>query len=83
MAEAAMATLMSYTTATSTPPSLPLRMPELRPDPMELPTDARDQRRPKTTGASSSLSLVPGDRRRQFAGAEASPSPPSFSSDPM
>ena len=39
MAEAAMATPMSYTTATSTPlPSLPLRMPELRPDPVELHT---------------------------------------------
>ena len=44
--------------------------------------DARDQRRPQSTGASSSSSPVPGDRRRQFAVAEASPSPPSFSPDP-
>ena len=44
--------------------------------------DARDQRRPQSTGASSSSSPVPEDRRRQFAVAEASPSPPSFSPDP-
>ena len=68
--------------ATATP-SLPLHTPELRPDPMELHTDARDQRRPQSTGASSCSSPVPGDRRRKFAVAEASPSSPTPPSSPQ
>ena len=71
-----------FAAATATP-SLPLRIPELRPDPMELHTDARDQRRPQSTGASSSSSPVPGDRRRKFAVAEASPSSPTPPFDPL
>ena len=61
-----------FAAATATP-SLPLHTPELRPDPMELHTDARDQRRPQSTGASLSSSPVPGDHRRKFASSRASP----------
>ena len=60
MAEAAMATSMSYTTATSTP-SLPLRIPELRPDPVKLPTR---RTRPEEAAVDRSIIVFTSGARR-------------------